>query len=242
MALHPLLRRISNTVFGRSAGYGSSSTKDFAPAPDHIKAEHRLNQRVNFDVAFSLVFLVALHGFSALKILSILYINHSLATRLKKEYVPTVTWVFNIGILFANELGKGYPSAILAEAILPGSANSEATTKKPNWGAVLDSYGGLNPRWEVLFNITVLRLISFNFDYCWSLNKAGGSPIEVCISRHCGRSYADSILTATRRSSLIPRIFQKRTESKYQPRLGTTRFVTTLHMPCTRLCILQGQS
>lgn len=241
MALHPLLRRTFDAVFGRSAAYGDSPTKDFALEPDHIRADYRLNQRVTFDIAFSLVFLIALHGFSALKILTILYINHSLATRLKKEYVPTVTWVFNIGILFANELGKGYPFAIIAEVILPRSATSEATTRKRNWGAVLDSYGGLNPRWEVLFNITVLRLISFNFDYCWSLNKPGGSPVEVCIPRHCDQIHAYSMLTATRRSSSTPQICQNRIESIYQPRPRTTRFVITLRMPCTRLFTLQGQ-
>jgi len=50
-----------------------------------------------------------------------------------------------------------------------------------NWGQVLDSYGGLIPRWEILFNITVLRLISFNLDYYWSFNFGSSSPLEVCI-------------------------------------------------------------
>ncbi len=239
--MHPLLRRIFNAVSSRPASYGHSSSKDFALEPDHIKAEHRLNQRVTFDIAFSLVFLLALHGFSALKILTILYINYSLATRLKKEYVPIVTWVFNIGILFANELGKGYPFVTVADFILPRSVISDDSTRKKNWGAVLDSYGGLNPRWEVLFNITVLRLISFNFDYSWSLNKAGECPIEVGTSRNYGRRHADSILTATRRSSSIPRICQNGTESRYRPRLRITHFAITLHMPCTRRSTLQGQ-
>lgn len=180
MALHPLSRRLFDASFSQSASYGDSSSKHNALEPDYVKADSRLNQRITFDVAFSLVFLLALHGFSAFKILAILYVNYSLATHLKREYVPLATWFFNVGILFANELGRGYPFATIADTILPQSAASNTSAGKSNWGTVLDSYGGLIPRWEVLFNITVLRLISFNFDYYWSLNKSGGSPIEVC--------------------------------------------------------------
>ena len=141
-----------------------------------------MNRRIFFDVGFSFLFLLALHGFSAPKVLLILYINYTLAMSLRKEYVPVATWIFNIGILFANELGKGYPYSDMAKIILPWSAAAKTSVGqdvKTNWGAVLDSYGGLNPRWEILFNVTVLRLISFNFDYVWSLDRRAGSPVEV---------------------------------------------------------------
>lgn len=170
MALHPLLRRIFDALRGLSAPQAGPTAKAITPESDHSSAENRLNQRIKFDVGFSIMFLLALHGFSALKVLGILYINYSLATRLKKEHVPIATWVFNVGILFANELGRGYPFAVIGNIISP---------EQKNWGIILDNYGGLIPRWEVLFNITVLRLISFNFDYYWSLNRSGGSPIEV---------------------------------------------------------------
>ena len=94
-----------------------------------------------------------------------------------------VTWIFNIGILFANELGKGYPYGDIANTVLHRQASAESAIEhdsKGNWGAVLDSYGGLIPRWEILFNVTVLRLISFNFDYLWSLQRGTSSPVEVC--------------------------------------------------------------
>jgi protein-cysteine N-palmitoyltransferase HHAT len=32
-------------------------------------------------------------------------------------------------------------------------------------------------RWQILFNITTLRLISFNMDYYWSVTK--GTTLEV---------------------------------------------------------------
>lgn len=232
MALHPLLRRIFDAMHGQSASQAASAAKAVTPDSNHSSAENRLNKRIIYDVSFSIMFLLALHGFSALKVLLILYINYSLATRLKKEHVPVATWVFNIGILFANELGEGYPFAALGNTIAP---------EQKNWGTMLDKYGGLIPRWEVLFNITVLRLISFNFDYYWSLNKSGGSPIEVGELYTCREGFVGIILTASRRSSWIPPIYQNGTELTYQPRLKTTHFAITLHTPCIRRYISRAQ-
>ena len=187
MTLHPLLRRAydaftSSLSLDQRSSQNAINNKTLSLNSEHVKADNRLNQRISFDVGFSLLFLIALHGFSAFKVLIILYINYGIATRLKRGYVPVVTWIFNIGILFANELGKGYPLGIIVDLVLPSSppgSNSTEQDPKRNWGTVLDNYGGLIPRWEVLFNVTVLRLISFNFDYYWSLNRVGGSPIEV---------------------------------------------------------------
>jgi len=142
-------------------------------------ADARLNQRLSFDVPFTAIFLTALHGFSALKIVIILYLNYCVAKKLPRSYVPAATWVFNVGILFANELGKGYSYASILGTFLP-STGSEKEPLTTGFGHTLDSYGGLIPRWEVLFNFTVLRLISFNLDYYWSLNSRVGSPLEVC--------------------------------------------------------------
>lgn len=118
---------------------------------------------------------MALNGFSSLKVLLILFLNFKIATALPRNAIPLTTWVFNIGILFANELGQGYRFAAMGQALAPFFAPAA------DWGKTLDSYGGLNPRWEVLFNLTVLRMISFNFDHYWSLDRSrAGSPIEVC--------------------------------------------------------------
>lgn len=187
MTLHPVLRRLFNSIYNTAPNPSSRTLPigDDSPAgsvSERLAADGRMNQRISFDVGFSVLFLLALHGFSALKVLLILYINYTLATRVKKEYVPVATWFFNIGILFANELGKGYLYSDFANLILPWSASLEAPAEqdpKGNWGTVLDSYGGLIPRWEILFNVTVLRLISFNFDYVWSLNRGASSPVEV---------------------------------------------------------------
>jgi len=162
--LHPLLRKLYNQI--RPIPNPETSR------PEAI-GEARLRQRVSYDLIFTTIFLFVLHGSSALKVFLIVYTNYTLATSLPKRYIPRMTWLFNISVLFANELCNGYPYARIAQTLSLGG-------QPPlNWGVILDSYGGLVPRWEVLFNLTVLRLISFNLDYYWSLDQRGGSPVEV---------------------------------------------------------------
>lgn len=173
LVLHPLCRKIWNAVY-----------RPLPVAKTTIDtAEARLEQRTSFDYFFALVFLAALHGFSMIKVLAILYINYQLATGLPRKYVPVATWTFNVAILFANELCDGYMYKDLA-AVLSGASphlirTSPVDNSLVSWGAWMDSWGGIMSRWEILFNITVLRLISFNLDYYWSLNYRSASPIEV---------------------------------------------------------------
>jgi D-alanyl-lipoteichoic acid acyltransferase DltB (MBOAT superfamily) len=139
-----------------------------------------MEQRVSFDFGFAFIFLAALHGFSTIKIVIILYINHCIATQIPRKYIPAATWIFNICTLFANELSEGYKFEKMARFISPlDGVGLDSTNTLHNWGAWLDSYGGIISRWEIQFNLTVLRLISFNLDYYWSLDKRSGSPIEV---------------------------------------------------------------
>jgi protein-cysteine N-palmitoyltransferase HHAT len=139
-----------------------------------------LEQRASFDFGWAFIFLGALHGFSAVKIILILYLNFSVATRLPRKYVPVATWVFNIGTLFANELSDGYKFGKMAAYIQPlESGGLDSGNVFHASAAWLDSYGGIISRWEILFNLTVLRLISYNLDYYWSLDRRGGSSIEV---------------------------------------------------------------
>ena len=176
--IQPLLRRFFNSVYLSSSGVSGTVSQrqnggDSSFGRKQNAGQTRLEQRIAFDLIFGLLFIVALHGISAAKVLIILYINYNLATHLKREHVPIATWVFNVGILFANELCEGYHMAKVAEVFF----SSENT----QWAATLDSYGGLMPRWEVLFNFTVLRLISFNFDYIWSRDQSGSSGLEVSL-------------------------------------------------------------
>ncbi|KAM0693893.1 hypothetical protein Q7P36_006017 [Cladosporium allicinum] len=177
VVLHPILRR----VYERFTKSTEPSTPSGAPTskidgPAAIEA--RKESRIRFDVGFAVIFLLALHGISAAKVFTILYVNYQVATALPRQYVPAATWIFNIAILFANELCNGYRFSSIASLILPPETSKAGGQSGGNWGDWLDSYGGLIPRWEILFNICVLRLISFNFDYYWSLDHKVMSAVE----------------------------------------------------------------
>ncbi|EDN07191.1 conserved hypothetical protein [Histoplasma mississippiense (nom. inval.)] len=161
LVIHPLIRRAIDTFFPststNSRSPQSSKIKDDAiTGYDSVTADLRLKRRVIFDYYFALVFIAALHGFSALKVLAILTINYNIATKLPRNRIPVATWVFNIGILFANELSNGYPYVNLARMLTWTS--SASTTGQVNvlvsFGKWLDSCGGLIPRWDILFNLT----------------------------------------------------------------------------------------
>jgi hypothetical protein len=184
VVFHPLLRRIYDylrpipTNGSRQNGKANGTGQVYISATE---AEYRMNQRASFDFGFALLFMAALHGFSSLKVLLILFINYTIATNIPKRYIPAATWIFNIGMLFANELCDGYKYANIAEVLSTWAAPValQDGAVRNNWGSKLDEYGGLLSRWEISFNITVLRLISFNMDYYWSLDRRSGSPIEV---------------------------------------------------------------
>ncbi|KIV90574.1 hypothetical protein PV10_07862 [Exophiala mesophila] len=164
--LHPMLRRLYERMTSQSTATETSPVS-------HGQAQARLDSRLRFDFFFSLVFISALVGVSALKILIILFINFKIGTALPRNAIPVATWVFNIGILFANEMSQGFRFSSLSTALEP--IHPSVT----DWAKALDSFGGIMPRWEVLFKITVLRMISFNFDHYWSLQRSrAGSPLE----------------------------------------------------------------
>ncbi|KAH3992911.1 hypothetical protein HBI56_199310 [Parastagonospora nodorum] len=179
--LHPLLRKAYD-IFWRADTYtkvrpstgNGGLTMGLTPA---AAADARLNQRVSFDVIFACIFLSVLHGFSTFKIVAILYANYCIATKLQRQYVPAATWIFAVGTLFANEFSKGYSYATIFGMFLPASVSKKGEPAT-NFGHTLDSYGGLMSRWEVLFNFTILRLVSFNLDYYWSLNSRNSNALE----------------------------------------------------------------
>ena len=170
VVLHPLARKGYETLTG-SAHATQQSNGGVKSTNSNIAAETRLKSRLAFDLLFSLVFISALHGFSALKIILFLYINFQISTALPRNVVPAVTWMFNISLLFANEFTRGFAYVNVASAIWTGAED---------WGKFLDSWGGLIPRWEVSFNITILRIIAFNMDSYWAQDRSrSGSPLEV---------------------------------------------------------------
>ncbi|CZS98819.1 related to glycerol transporter [Rhynchosporium agropyri] len=177
LACHPVLRKIYNAIRPVAVRSGSPKSNGSSSFMSVADGEARKEQRASFDFGFAIIFLAAIHGFSGLKVMTILYLNYYLAKNLPRQYIPSASWIFNIGILFANELSDGYKFARMAAYLSPLDATGQGNSLN-NWGKWLDSYGGIIPRWEILFNLTVLRLISFNLDYYWSLDRRSGSTIE----------------------------------------------------------------
>jgi protein-cysteine N-palmitoyltransferase HHAT len=172
LVIHPLLRRVYN--------YFNPVTTPSEGRISAAVADARLKQRTVFDFNFAILFLIGLHGISVFKILSILFINYKIAKGLPRSYIPAATWVFNLVVLFANELCDGYPMVSVAKLFV--STEVLSGDKVPTliaWAEFLDGFGGLMARWHILFKFTILRLISFNMDYYWSLDFPSESPIEV---------------------------------------------------------------
>ncbi|SMQ55093.1 unnamed protein product [Zymoseptoria tritici ST99CH_3D7] len=177
LLLHPILRQGYEKLRSGDA-VNKANGKPPAGTSASRTSDDRFSARATFDLGFAIILLIALHGVSTIKIFLILYINFKIATALPKQHAGIATWVFNVGILFANELGSGYRFGDIARILLPSTTSGVEKPSTENWGTWLDSYGGLLPRWEILFNITVLRLIAFNFDYLWMLDRRAGSPVE----------------------------------------------------------------
>lgn len=232
LIVHPLLRRVYESYLRRS----NTSNDRHQNASATATGDARMTQRIRFDYYFALFFMTVLHGVSAVKVLAVLYVNYKIAKSLPRSYIPAATWIFNICTLFANEICAGYPlervaALFVGSAGLPGESESALVV----WGQFLDSLGGLMPRWEILFNITVLRLISFNMDYYWSLDYPSTSPIEV--SAFFNQSEMCPHLTYIRRSNSIRQHFRSEIVSiSPQNQLPSVR-ATMLHISFTHHCI-----
>ena len=110
----------------------------------------RLSVR-NFDCLCGLGFLVAAHGANSLRILlhmGVMFVGVRLL-RKHRHAATAFTWCYGIGALFLNDRYRTVPFASVASVLAP-----------------LDSaFKGIIPRWDVFFNFSLLRIISYNLDY-----------------------------------------------------------------------------
>ncbi|CDS09973.1 hypothetical protein LRAMOSA02650 [Lichtheimia ramosa] len=121
-----------------------------------VKQAHQPLYRIYFFFVSAIIILGAFHGTSALKILFIITISYAIGQYTGGSmWNPILSWTFNLAILFLNEWYHGYEFASL---LGPSFA----------W---MDDYNGVQPRWHILFNFVMLRLVSFNMDYYWQVKK-----------------------------------------------------------------------
>ncbi|RKP34282.1 MBOAT, membrane-bound O-acyltransferase family-domain-containing protein, partial [Dimargaris cristalligena] len=142
------------------AAFATSPSNLFATASSRFRWP-RVIPRIYISLSLSLVFLYVVFGNSLLIIVTLTLINYILARCLGGiPYVgPIIFWVYNVGMLLLNETYRGYRFAHLHPALAP-----------------LDHNRGIMTRWDVFFNITMLRMVSFAMDYHWKL-QADRAPL-----------------------------------------------------------------
>jgi D-alanyl-lipoteichoic acid acyltransferase DltB (MBOAT superfamily) len=132
-------------------------------------SRNTLRPRLYFYATFSLAFLLFANGSCVAFMIAIVAFNYllsELGARGHTRACTAATWVFNCAILLLNERYNGYrwvnllgglplPSALVAGGSLGDLAQ---------W---LDNHRG-QFGWQTLFNLVVLRMISFNMDRTWA--------------------------------------------------------------------------
>ncbi len=111
----------------------------------------RLNiARLDFDFGFGLIFFFVLHGFNSLRILAHVSAAFAISRifRSKPTVAQTLLWVYGISTLFINDRYRLLQFSRLWSGL-----------------SFMDEYKGLVARWDVFFNFTLLRMLSFNIDY-----------------------------------------------------------------------------
>ncbi|KAJ2107987.1 glycerol transporter [Coemansia sp. S142-1] len=115
-----------------------------------------------FPFLFATVFAIILSGVSTVFILAFTGVNFVLAKRFGgRRWAPAVFWVFNMAVLFANEYYKGYEFGRMLQSL-----------------AWLDQWRGVLRRWDVTFNITMLRMMSFAMDYHWRVRQEDEASVR----------------------------------------------------------------
>ncbi|KAG6372194.1 hypothetical protein JVT61DRAFT_7987 [Boletus reticuloceps] len=144
---------------------------------------------VPFTNLFAILYLIGLHGTSTLKIFIILTANYYIGKSFAGSRAGLIiTWIFNFLILFANEWNEGYLFSSLHPDLAP-----------------LDAFRGIFPRWQISFNITTLRLVSFNMDYYWAC-KLPYPPVVRDILLICVKSKSSTIArdNTDRKATMYP--------------------------------------
>lgn len=111
-----------------------------------------------FNLFFSFVFLFFIHGINTFKIVILLGINYYIAKNTTGKTCIILSWAFGVGLLFANELCEGYPFRLFFPPL-----------------AFLDAHSGMLPRWDVNFNFSMVRMISFNIDHLEAISESPSS-------------------------------------------------------------------
>ncbi|KAG7837539.1 hypothetical protein KL942_004427 [Ogataea angusta] len=106
--------------------------------------------KVVFDAVFGLLFLFGAHGFNCLRILFHAMVMYAFGRVPNRKLSMALLWTYGLATLFLNDRYRTIKFGELSPSL-----------------AFMDSFKGLVARWDVFFNFTLLRLLSFNLDYLW---------------------------------------------------------------------------
>nr|AAO25613.1 GUP1 [Nakaseomyces delphensis] len=127
-----------------------------AIVPVHVVVKRCILQATNvskfkFDALLGGLVLFGAHGVNSLRILTHIAIMYSIVHLFKRwrKVATVLTWVYGISTLFINDNFRTYPIGQIWSVLAP-----------------LDTMNrGIIERWDVFFNFSLLRMISYNLDY-----------------------------------------------------------------------------
>ncbi|OWM90799.1 putative membrane-bound O-acyltransferase C24H6.01c isoform X1 [Punica granatum] len=100
----------------------------------------------------SSAYLVYLHGACIIFVMAIASLNYLLVKIFARtKYFLPLLWIFNIFFLICNRVYDGYSFSMFGA----------------HW-QYLDNFRGTF-RWQICFNFVILRMVSFGYDYRWSI-------------------------------------------------------------------------
>ena len=116
-----------------------------------IVVEFGKTSKISFDFACGLVFVCFMYGINSVKLLTHAFIFFTLVHSLKRKRLTAAfaIWSYGIFALFINQRIKSFPFNNIAIILSP----------MDQW------YKGIVPRWELFFNFTLLRLLSYSMDF-----------------------------------------------------------------------------
>ncbi|CCH59347.1 hypothetical protein TBLA_0B05140 [Henningerozyma blattae CBS 6284] len=146
--------------------------------------------KLTFDLIFGLIFIFAAHGVNSIRIFLHMFILFGISHifRGQKQFATILLWIYGVGSIFINAKYRTYPFSNFLGILSP-----------------LDTgYKGIIERWDVFFNFTLLRLLSYNLDYLerWDniLKDKGGILSNEIESKEMLESKVDYL---TERSRLV---------------------------------------
>ncbi|OWB57423.1 hypothetical protein B5S28_g3366 [[Candida] boidinii] len=105
--------------------------------------------KLTFDAIFGLVFLFGAHGFNCFKILFHVVLSYLIVRYSPNSYTAKwILWTYGLSTLFINDKYRSVKYGDIIGVL-----------------SFMDGFKGIIPRWDVFFNFTLLRLLSFNLDY-----------------------------------------------------------------------------